>query len=57
MGESFTFHGPHAGASSEIDNLLGAVTDRGEEVVATQDVVQVEPVLDALAKLLRLVVG
>lgn len=54
---SLTFQCPHAGAGPEIDNLLGVFTDRGQEIVTLEDVVQVEPVLDALAKLLGLVVG
>lgn len=53
---SLTFQRPHAGAGPEIDNFLGVFTDWCQKIVAFEDVIQVEPMLDAFAKLLGLVV-
>ena len=51
------FKSPYTRAGPQVDNLLRLVPDGGYKVVAVKNVVEVEAMLDALAKLLGLVIG
>ena len=48
---------PQAHTGAEVDDLVGAGADGGEDELALEDVVDEQPVLDALAGLLGVVVG
>lgn len=52
-----TILGPKAYAGSEVDNLLRVVSDGSDIQLAIQQVVNIQLVLQALAELLRVVVG
>lgn len=51
------FKSPYTRAGPQVDNLLRLVPDGGYKVVAVKNVVEVEAMLDTLAKLLGLVIG